>query len=150
MDKYTDFTVDKEAFPDISGLADGLHDNDQRLVLIIDAALSAEDTENKYYEMGNKDDVFIKSALYTSEKYNNNLIAKVWPDRAVFVDWFNEKCMNVWSHGLYDLYNLVKYDGLWIDMNEPTTFNDGEIKPEDAKPVNQDNIQSPRCNYNPF
>ena len=81
--------------------------------------------------MGNSDDVFIKSSLYQSKKYNGNLISKVWPDTAVFVDWFNDKCMNVWAQGLYDLHNLVPFDGIWIDMNEPTTFIHGEKVPED-------------------
>lgn len=40
--------------------------------------------------------------------------------------------MNVWTTGLNDLYDLVKYDGIWIDMNEPTTFWHGEKTPEDA------------------
>lgn len=131
MDKYADFTVDKKNFPDIQGLAKKLHDNNQKLVLIIDAALSAEDTTNKYYTMGNSDKAFIKSSRYNSTQYGDNLISKVWPEKAVFIDWFNEKCINVWSQGLNDLYNKVAYDGLWIDMNEPTTFVHGEIAHSD-------------------
>lgn len=61
------------------------------------------------------------------------MIATVWPKTAVFIDWFNDKCINVWSKGLNDLSKLVDYDGIWIDMNEPTTFTTGEIKPDDAK-----------------
>lgn len=51
MDKYADFTVDKKAFFDLQGLAKRLHDNKQKLVVIIDAAISAEDVteKNKYY-----------------------------------------------------------------------------------------------------
>ncbi len=103
----------------------------------MDAALSAEDItdNNPYYTMGNEDNTFIKSGIWRSEKYNNNLVSKVWPNEAVFMDWFNKKCMNVWSKGLYDLYQQTKYDGLWIDMNEPTTFQHGETKPSDAIPV---------------
>ena len=106
--------------------------------MIVDAAISAEDISdnNKYYSMGNDDGVFIKSGLYKSEKYNNNLISKVWPETAVFMDWFNKKCMNVWSFGLYNLYTQTNFDGLWIDMNEPTTFKDGETKPDDATLIN--------------
>jgi len=55
--------------------------------------------------MGNQDDIFIKSGVYKNEKYNNNLINKVWPKIAVFVDWFNEKSNKMWSKGLQDLYN---------------------------------------------
>jgi len=43
--------------------------------------MSAEDVteKNKYYTMGNSDDIFIKSSMYQSKKYNGNLIGSVWP-----------------------------------------------------------------------
>jgi len=49
--------------------------------------------------------------------------------------------MNMWSTGLKDLYDKVQYDGLWIDMNEPTTFNHGELDHSKVKT----STQTPRC-----
>jgi alpha-glucosidase (family GH31 glycosyl hydrolase) len=46
----------------------------------------------------------------------------VWPKVAVFVDWFNDNCTHMWFAGLDDLYAQTKYDGIWIDMNEPWGF----------------------------
>ena len=74
MSNYTDFTVNTTAFNNISGLVNSLHANKQQIIPIIDAGISAEDTSNTYYAMGNSDDIFIKSGWYKSEKYNNNLI----------------------------------------------------------------------------
>jgi len=113
------------------------------MVLIIDAAISADNLTNDYYTLGNSDDVFIKSGMYDSTTYNGNLISKVWPEKAVFVDWFNPKCLNVWHKGLNDLYAQAPFDGIWIDMNEPTTFVHGEINPgkksvEDFMPENEE------------
>lgn len=55
---------------------------------------------------------------------------KVWPKEAVFMDWFSKKCLNTWGQGLTDLYGLVPFDGIWIDMNEATGFTrTGEIVP---------------------
>lgn len=122
MNNYVDFTVNTTAFKNLSGLAKSLHDNKQQIIPIIDAGISAEDTSNTYYAMGNSDDIFIKSGLYKSQKYNNNLINQVWPKIAVFVDWFNNKSTNMWFKGLQDLYNQFDYDGIWIDMNEPWGF----------------------------
>jgi len=51
MQDYSDFTVNTVDFPDLQGLADSLHANNQKLVVIIDAALSADDEEGKYYTM---------------------------------------------------------------------------------------------------
>jgi alpha-glucosidase len=92
MDNYVDFTVNFTAFNKIGSLADSLHNSGRRLVVIIDAAMSAEDvtSNNKFYTKGNFDDIFIKSSLYNSKKYNGNLIASVWPKTAVFIDWFNK------------------------------------------------------------
>jgi len=47
----------------------------------------------------------------------------------VFVDWFNDKCINMWSQGLNDLYEMLPYDGIWIDMNEPWGFQHREMNP---------------------
>jgi alpha-glucosidase (family GH31 glycosyl hydrolase) len=54
------------------------------------------------------------------------LTAKVWPNKTVFLDWFNPKSAEVWAQGLSDFYKEAPYDGLWLDMNEVTTFCDGE------------------------
>ena len=91
MNNYVDFSVNYTAFKTIGDLATNLHNTGRRLVVIIDAAMSAEDTtaNNKYYTMGNNDDIFIKSSMYNSKMYNGNLIGSVWPKQAVFIDWFN-------------------------------------------------------------
>lgn len=64
------------------------------------------------------------------------MISKVWPKKAVFVDWLHDKCPATWYDGLKDLRGQVEYDGLWIDMNEATTFAHGEIDGDsDEDPV---------------
>ena len=78
MKDYLDFTVDTDKFPKLPEMADNLHKNNQNLVLIIDAGISAMDLENKYYKLGNEANAFIKSGIYKSEKYNNNLLLDVW------------------------------------------------------------------------
>lgn len=127
MDNYADFTVDTKTFPDVKGFADRLHKNNQKLIVILDAALSAEDPENKYYKQGDRDGIFIQSSVKTSKTYGKNLISKVWPQKTVFISWLHDKCPATWHMGLDDLYGQVPYDGLWIDMNEATTFAHGEI-----------------------
>ena len=75
MNDYVDFTVDTKKFPTLPKFIGQLHANKQQIIPIIDAGISAEDLTNKYYSMGNKDDIFIKSGIYKSTKYNNNLIS---------------------------------------------------------------------------
>lgn len=59
-------------------------------------------------------------------EYNGSLVMKVWPNHTVFLDWFNPNTSKVWNSGLSDLFNLIPYDGIWIDMNEATGFCSGE------------------------
>lgn len=138
MSNFSDFSINTTAFPDMVEFVNSLHANNQKIVPIIDGAISADILDNRYYYIGNLYNVFIKSGLYSSVTYNNNLIQKVWPDRAVFIDWLNDNCTQIINFGLDDLYAKLAFDGLWLDMNEATGFNQGEIKPEDGQPLNKD------------
>jgi alpha-glucosidase (family GH31 glycosyl hydrolase) len=53
----------------------------------------------------------------------------------VFVDWLHDKSADFWKAGLDDLYELVNYDGLWLDMSEPTSFANGETDTGIKKPA---------------
>lgn len=75
MNKFADFSVDTENFPSLGNFTRELHGNDQRIVPIIDAALSAEDLENAYYKNGTRDNIFIQSSLYGNDTpYGGNLV----------------------------------------------------------------------------
>lgn len=69
MDKYADFSVDNTTFPNLKTWSQTLHTNNQKLTVIIDAALSAESIENKYYIAANQAKCLIKSTVYP--EYNN-------------------------------------------------------------------------------
>jgi alpha-glucosidase len=49
MDNFQDFTINKTAFPDLPGFTATLHSAGQKLVVIVDAGLSADDLSNKYF-----------------------------------------------------------------------------------------------------
>ena len=67
----------------------------------------------------------IKSNKATTDN-NGALINVVWPQQTVFIDWFHDDASTVWYQGLSDLFTLLPYDGLWLDMNEATGFCNGE------------------------
>jgi alpha-glucosidase (family GH31 glycosyl hydrolase) len=54
------------------------------------------------------------------------LTQKAWPGKAVFLDFFNETGVDVWKTGLNDLWDLVPYDGIWLDINEASGDCNGE------------------------
>jgi alpha-glucosidase (family GH31 glycosyl hydrolase) len=43
----------------------------------------------------------------------------------------------MWSKGLSDLYNQFAFDGIWIDMNEPYSFQTAEMDPSNPRPIPQ-------------
>lgn len=126
MDGYSDFTVNKTAFPNIKGLSTSLHNNEQKLVVILDAGLSADHLDSPYYKAAQQYKVLIESSINKGGVYDGALVMKVWANNTVFIDWFHKDAQTVWDQGLNDLYAQVPFDGLWLDMNEATGFCNGE------------------------
>lgn len=67
MDGYSDFSVNKTAFPTIKELTQQLHTKGQKMVLIVDAGLSSEDAANKYFTDAFDKNLLLKSSLYKDE-----------------------------------------------------------------------------------
>jgi len=44
----------------------------------------------------------------------------------MFLDFFANGTKDLWIQGLQDLYTQVKFDGVWLDVNEPTGSCNGE------------------------
>lgn len=56
------------------------------------------DTENPYYVDGNAQDIFIKSSINPTSKYNSNLVGLKGMGKCVYIDWFNiDKAQTFWS-----------------------------------------------------
>ncbi|XP_067911989.1 lysosomal alpha-glucosidase isoform X2 [Heterodontus francisci] len=49
----------------------------------------------------------------------------VWPGLTVFPDFTNPDTHQWWFENLLQFHKVVPFDGLWIDMNEPSNFVDG-------------------------
>ena len=117
MDNYEIFTLNKQFEKLSSFVSNEIHKDGGYFVPIIDIGLSYENENSKYVKLGNSLDIFIKSN-YTKKP----LITKVWPEKTVFPDFFNPNVGKFWNEGLNDYYKLVNYDGIWLDMNEPTNL----------------------------
>ena len=118
-------------------LIDKLHAHNQHYVPIIDAAIgitNPEDKDDKYfaYEKGTELDVWVK------EKDGETYVGEVWPgyvhhahgvnagkltdSKTVFPDWTHPKT-DEWWKACFDKYRTyAPYDGIWLDMNEPASF----------------------------
>jgi alpha-glucosidase (family GH31 glycosyl hydrolase) len=126
MKDYADFTVDNDRFGGLKEFVQDLHKREMRWVPIVDAGIKKAN-DDKYYVLGEEKGAFIKSA-----KTKQTLVGRVWPGAAVFISWYHPYGPELWKLGLSDFYNLVEYDGIWLDMNEIANFCRGECMSEES------------------
>ena len=117
MDNFEIFTLNKQFEKTSRFVKEEIHKDGGYFVPIIDLGLSYENENSKYVKLGNSLKIFINSN-YTKKP----LITKVWSGKTVFPDFFNPKVGKFWNRGLKDYYKLVNYDGIWLDMNEPSNL----------------------------
>ena len=129
LQDYRIFTLNEKNFKDLPNLIYELHENNYKFVPIVDIGFPMKE-EDEFYMRGKETNAFIKSN-YTNE----DLISHVWPGRAAFPDFFCNSGVELWKYAMERYYQTVKYDGIWLDMNEPAMIyvddeNRGEILPE--------------------
>ena len=105
MERYKDFTVDEERFPDLKGI---------HLVPIIDAGVKIEDGYS-VYEEGVEKNYFCKNAE------GGDFVGAVWPGRVHFPDFLQPEARD-WFGKKYAVLTEQGIDGFWNDMNEPAIF----------------------------
>ena len=117
LENFEMFTINNKFENIIPYINNNIHKDGGKFIPIIDIGFSYENKDNPYIKLGEELNIFIKSN-YTKE----NLIGKVWPGKTVFPDFFNPNIIKFWNKGLGDYYNLINYDGIWLDMNEPANL----------------------------
>ena len=56
------------------------------------------------------------------------LLFQVWPDSTtVWPDFTHPNVDQYWTGQISQFHSNVQFDGLWIDMNEPSNFVDGSV-----------------------
>ncbi|KAF9067846.1 glycosyl hydrolases family 31-domain-containing protein [Rhodocollybia butyracea] len=115
---FRDFTADPVSYPG----------NEMRRFIaqlvnipIVDAAVPHPANESDVYEpynRGHELDTFIKNPD------GSEYIGKVWPGYTVYPDWFANATQQWWTEALknWSLNDGVGYSGIWLDMNEVSSF----------------------------
>ena len=114
MERYKDFTVDKECFPDLEKLASDMKERGIHLVPIIDAGVKIEEGYD-VYEEGVRENYFCKNAE------GGDFVGAVWPGRVHFPDFLHPEARK-WFGEKYSVLTNLCIEGFWNDMNEPAIF----------------------------
>ncbi|KFQ24562.1 Lysosomal alpha-glucosidase, partial [Merops nubicus] len=134
MDAKRDFTFNKKNFKDYPEMVREFHRRGVRYIMIVDPGISSSGPPGTYkpYDEGLKRGVFIRNAT------GQPLIGKVWPGPTAFPDFTNPATHEWWHDMVKDFHDQVPFDGMWIDMNEPSNFVEGS---QDGCPSN--NLEQP-------
>ncbi|MCX5198004.1 glycosyl hydrolase [Streptomyces sp. NBC_00249] len=114
-DGHRVFTVDREAFPDLPGLAQELGSQGVRLVSIVDPAVKAGDAVHTAGLAVGEHGAFVRDAR------GGEVRGEVWPGECAYPD-FTDPAAREWWGGLYEERLAQGFAGFWHDMNEPVSF----------------------------
>ncbi|XP_010901697.3 lysosomal alpha-glucosidase isoform X2 [Esox lucius] len=121
MDHALDFTFDPANFSTLPDMVKDLHNHGQRYVMILDPGISSVQQEGRYWPY----DEGLKRGVFINHSDGKTLIGKVWPGQTAFPDFSDPVTHEWWYDNLKRFHDQVPFDGLWIDMNEPSNFVDG-------------------------
>lgn len=69
---------------------------------------------------------FVFSDTFIKNPDGTEYVGQVWPGYTVFPDWFAENAQKYWTEALTNWSNSgVEFSGIWLDMNEASSFCDG-------------------------
>ncbi|XP_058699890.1 sucrase-isomaltase, intestinal [Poecile atricapillus] len=124
MDKRKDFTYDKVKFKELPEFASYLHNYGQKYIIILDPAISTQNLSDgspyESYRRGTARKVWVNESDGVTP-----LLGEVWPGETVFPDFTSPEGTSWWVDECKLYYDVVPYDGLWIDMNEVSNFVQG-------------------------
>jgi alpha-glucosidase len=119
MDGFRSFTWSPTAFPDPAKLLSDLKKDGFKTTVIIDPGIK-HDPNGSYdtYNTGVSGEHFIKNAD------DSMYIGEVWPGDSVFPDFTSPQTRSWWASYVAKLAQ-TGVQGVWIDMNEPTSWLPG-------------------------
>jgi len=138
------FTVDTVNFPP-DRMRKLIKERNIKWVPIIDCGIKISGVDDqKVYSRAL--DEGIKRNIFLRNSKGEYMLAKVWPGAVFFPDFFHPNAKDYWNDMLEDLYKIVPFSGIWIDMNEVTNFADGECQVFNNKMIEKTGRISPYDN----
>ncbi|MBN2795553.1 MAG: alpha-glucosidase [Clostridia bacterium] len=114
MERYKNFTVDEERFPNFKAFVKEMRSRGIRLIPIIDAGCKIEE-DYFLHETG------VKNGFYCVDENKEPFVGAVWPGKVHFPDFINPEA-RTWFGDQYNVLIDQGIEGFWNDMNEPAIF----------------------------
>jgi alpha-glucosidase len=114
MDKFKDFTVDRDAFPSFEDLISDCTDQGIKVIPIMDAGIKVEEGYPIY-------DEGLEKGYFCTDKDGKPFVTAVWPGKVHLPDFLNSKARK-WFGSKYKILTDKGIEGFWNDMNEPALF----------------------------
>jgi len=144
MDYRADFTIGKN-FKDLPTYVSTTSADGLRFIVIIDHVVNTERSnyathtsamEKKVYiTWGNATTGLQPEANCTISPHNcqdlgDVMLGYLWPDgKTAIPDFLKTNTTEWWNDQFVKFYEMIKFDGIWIDMNEPSNFDTNLEKP---------------------
>ncbi len=125
MDRYQCFTWGR-GFEDHRDLLRELHGQGFKAVTILDPGIKVEPGYHAY-------DSGVRRRAFVTGKKGENLSRPVWPGPCHFPDFLNPAVREWWGDLVKDFAESSGVDGIWCDMNEPSTFDLRRTLPPGAR-----------------
>ncbi|RMD42253.1 hypothetical protein DV735_g2873, partial [Chaetothyriales sp. CBS 134920] len=121
MKQYRNFENDPIRFGYEAGAAflQRLHDSGRHYIPIIDSAIYHPNPDNESDAYGVYDDGV---GSYLLNPDGSEYIGDVWPGYTVFPDWLAQSARDWWREQVVKYHSQLPIDGIWIDMNEASSF----------------------------
>jgi len=115
MEDYKIFTWNESRFPNPKEMISKLHELGVKVITIIDPYIKIQ-KDYAIYEEAKEFSVLNKN----KEAYT----MKGWPGECIIPDFFNKETREWWAKKIKEFVEEYSIDGIWLDMNEPSVFND--------------------------
>ncbi|XP_075413533.1 putative maltase-glucoamylase 2 [Tenrec ecaudatus] len=149
MDRKLDFTLSPR-FKGLSQLVDRMKRDGMRFIATLDPAISGNETGYLPFSRGQASDVFIKwpgskdivwgkawpdlPNVLVDESLDQETQVKLYRAHVAFPDFFRNSTAGWWKREIQELYanpreaeKSLRFDGLWLGMNEPSNFVNGSV-----------------------
>lgn len=114
MERFKDFTINQERFPDFPKFVEEMKAQHIHLVPIIDAGVKVEEGYDVYEEG-------VEKGYFCKKENGEYFVAGVWPGKVHFPDVLNKEARE-WFGNKYQVLLDQGIEGFWNDMNEPSIF----------------------------